>query len=168
MILCMKAADIGRIAEIHVFGQRKAYRGILTDEWLFGETTVAKRTEYFKKQLENPRRAAFVYYDGIIKGFFIAAPCPDEGKAHALELERIFVEPLMQGQGIGKKLLLYCEEMAARLGFPEICLWVLEKNHAARGFYEKMGYALDGSRQGSRQGLMGIPVMEVRYAKNLK
>ena len=57
----------------------------------------------------------------------------------------------------------FCEKEARRRDYGRICLWVLEDNAAARGFYEKMGYAPDGARQ----ILEGLGVWELRYSRNL-
>jgi len=161
----MTKADIPRVAEIHVFGQRKAYKGILTDTRLFVETSVAGRAEEFAARFDDAGREGYVWDEnGVIKGFLIVKPSPDEGKTHAMELERIFVEPLMQGEGIGAKLLDYCYETALRRGESEICLWVLEDNMPSRHFYEKHGYARDTAKD----RYMDTEVLHVRYVKDVK
>jgi len=43
MIRRAKVDDANRIAEIHVFGWRCAYRGIVSDEYLFGKASVGKQ-----------------------------------------------------------------------------------------------------------------------------
>jgi len=160
----MTDADISRVAEIHVFAQRKAYRGIFSDDWLFRETTVFSRAEEAGTWFEEEGVEGFVFEDAdIIKGFVVISPCPDKGKPHALELERIFVDPLMQGQGIGAKLLEFCEKNAYERDFSEVCLWTLEDNKEARDFYEKRGYAHDGERE----HFDDISVTQLRYTKTI-
>jgi len=149
----MQLSDVPRAAEIHVFGWRCAYRGIVPDEHLFNVMSVAKRSERFEAILRDQKGSgwstgeSYVYDDGIIKGILSIGPCRDEDKQSAFELGGIYIDPCLQGQGIGTALALYCEKAAVRRGYTEICLWTFEKNAAARAFYEKLGYIPDGATQ---------------------
>lgn len=147
MIRHATSNDITRIAEIHLFTRRLAYRGIAPDDYLFNKNGIKERLDFFTDNLHD----VFVYDDGIIKGFISVGSSPDADAADFFELGRIYVEPLFQGEGIGEKMIIFFEEEAHRRGFRKTCLWVLEKNTKARKFYEKMGYAPDGA---------------FRYAKN--
>ena len=151
MIRPMQFSDIPRVAEIHVFGWRCAYRGIVPDEHLFNVLSVAKRMERFEVSMKDKESAwnsnTFVYDDGIIKAFLTIGPCRDEDKLSAFELGGIYVDPCLQGKGIGTALVAHCEEIAVKRGYNEVCLWTFEKNAAARAFYEKVGYVHDGATQ---------------------
>ena len=68
----------------------------------------------------------FVYDDGVVKGFV---------KISGNEIEKLFVEPVLQGQGIGKKLLCYA---VRNCGAEQ--LWVLENNSRAAAFYQRNGF----------------------------
>ncbi|MCL2396530.1 MAG: GNAT family N-acetyltransferase [Defluviitaleaceae bacterium] len=156
----MTADDAGRVAEIHVFGQRFAYKGIVSDEHLFKQTTVHERTEYFRDTASTIE--GYVFDDGIIKGFLTLRLCGDEDKKGALELYRIFVDPLMHGGGIGRQLLNFFEQTAKQRDFSYVCLWMAEGNPAGT-FYEKMGYGLDGGREFSKE----LGATMVRYSKEM-
>ena len=151
MIRPMQISDIPRVAEIHVFGWRCAYRGIVSDEHLFNTLLVSKRMERWTERLEENLRnndyENYVFDDGIIKAFLGIGPCRDIDKPEAFELGGIYVDPCMQGQGIGTALVAYCENIAAERGYHEVCIWTFEKNAPARAFYEKQGYVLDGVTQ---------------------
>ena len=153
MIRPMQISDIPRVAEIHVFGWRCAYRGIVSDEHLFNTLLVSKRMERFEEHLRNIESdsyvfgESYVFDDGIIKAFLTIGPCRDEDKPEAFELGGIYVDPCMQGQGVGAALVAFCENIAAERNYSEICIWTFEKNAPARAFYEKHGYALDGVTQ---------------------
>ena len=159
----MELADTSRAAEIHVFGWRKAYRGIVSDEILFKRMSVAKSTERFADRVRDNAFESYVYDDGIVKGFMTIGPCHDKTMEDFFELWGIYIDPFMQGRGIGAQMVDFCETAARQRGYKKISLWVLEDNAAARGFYEKMGYAPDGARQ----FLDGLGVWEVRYFKGL-
>jgi len=165
----MQISDIPRVAEIHVFGWRCAYRGIVSDEHLFNVMSVAKRMERFESYICDKESVwsgsdNYVYDDGIIKAFLTVGPCRDEDKLSAFELGGVYVDPCLQGQGVGTALALYCEKIAIKHGYNEICLWTFEKNAAARAFYEKLGYTLDGATQiVEPYGAVGV-----RYHKNIQ
>ena len=159
----MQLSDVPRVAEIHVFGWRCAYRGIVSDEHLFNTLLVSKRMERFEESLRINDYENYVYDDGIIKAFLTVGPCRDEDRPEAFELWGIYVDPCMQGQGIGTALVAYGENIAARHGYNEICIWTFEKNAPARAFYEKHGYAPDGATQiVEPYGAGGV-----RYHKNI-
>ena len=151
MIRPMQLQDIPRVAEIHVFGWRCAYRGIISDQHLFNTMLETKRVERFTEQFlkkdtgDEVWNESYVYDDGMIKAFLTIGPCRDADKPNAFELGGIYVDPSMKGQGIGTALTHYCEKRAKEQGYKEICLWTFEKNTAARAFYEKLGYVLDGA-----------------------
>jgi len=105
----------------------------------------------------------YVYDDGIIKAFLTIGPCRDEDKPGAFELGGIYVDPCLQGKGIGTALALHCEEVATRRCYTEIVLWTFEKNKAARAFYERQGYKLDGAIQTYEH----YNAVGVRYHKNI-
>jgi len=155
----MTNADIPRIAEIHIFGQRQAYKNHVPDDILFGKMTVAKRIQYF----DSNAFEGYVYDTGIIKAFTTMGPCQDADKPHSFELLRIFVDPFMQGQGIGQKMADHFEQRAAMKGYTDLCIWALECNTSAAAFYEKLGYQKDGARKIS--GYFNVP--EIRFSRRL-
>ncbi len=70
---------------------------------------------------------------------FCNGNCRDEDKPNSFELWGIYVEPLKKRQGIGTKLVKFCEEEALKRGFTEVCLWVLEKILTPERFMKKWG-----------------------------
>ena len=165
MIRKMQESDIPRVAEIHVFGWRSAYRGIVPDEHLFCKMQVARSMERFTQMLTDPdtQKENYVYDDGIVKGLLTIGPTEDEDKPNAFELWGIYIEPFFKGQSIGTALTRYCEEVAIKLGYNEIILWTFEKNAPARAFYEKLGYVTDGKTQ-----MVGsYNAVGVRYTKQI-
>ena len=122
------AEDLGRIAEIEVFNYRLNFYPIFrADEFYFGEMTVAGRTEELRGA-----PGLWVWDDGTVKGFV---------QVTGREIRKLFVEPVLQGQGIGERLL----EHAVALGAKE--LWALEKNQRAIAFYRRHGFRLTEDRR---------------------
>ena len=130
MIRTAKYDDLNRIAEIEVFNYRlKFYPIFLDDEFYFGELQVPNVARRYADSLEDLR----VWDDGVVKGFILV----QDG-----EVKKLFVEPVLQGQGIGARLLEYAvEHLSAKT------LWALDKNTGAIRFYQRHGFRLTGDKQ---------------------
>jgi len=115
--------DLERIAEIEVFNYRLNFYPIFrSDEFYFGEFCVSARMEEHRKCLNQ----FYVYDDGVVKGFI---------QIDGQEVKKLFVEPALQGSGIGEALLEYAiSKSDVRF------LWALEKNIRAIAFYQRHGF----------------------------
>ena len=122
--------DLNRIAEIEVFNYRlKFYPIFQDDEYYFGELQVPNVARRYADSLEDIR----VWDDGVVKGFILVK----DG-----EIKKLFVEPVLQGHGIGAELLDYAvEHLGAKT------LWALEKNTGAIRFYQRHGFRLTGEKR---------------------
>ena len=78
------------------------------------------------------------------------------------ELYAFYTDPGWWSTGTGRALMERVLRDTARLNFPEIVLWVLERNARARRFYERAGFTADGAVN-MIDGLGGVP--EVRYRR---
>ena len=140
--------DCPRMAEIHVFGWRCAYRNFISPDFLFNKLTVKKREEKFLGFLSDKNNDDKTYVfeeDSIVKAFMTIGNCRDEDKNDAaFELEGIYVDPLFQRKKIGTRLVDFCREEAVRKNKREITLWVFAKNSDSINFYTKMGFDVDG------------------------
>lgn len=125
-----KREDLIRIAEIEIFNYRLNFYPIFqNDTFYFGELQVSRQTENYKNALDSLR----VYDDGVVKGFI---------QAKNREVKKLFTEPVLQGNGIGAKLLGYAiAEMDAKF------LWALKKNVRAISFYKRHGFRVTGEKK---------------------
>jgi len=154
--------DVTRIAEIHVMGWRFAYRHLIPEGFLFKTMNVPQRIAAFTKAIEEQREDIYVFEENqIVKGFMAIGPCTDADKPSSFELWGLYVDPFMIRNGIGSKLLNYCEHRASELGYKDIVLWVLEGNSIGINFYTKMGFTLEGGRK----LLDKFGIYEIRYQK---
>ena len=123
-------ADLARIAEIEVFNYRLNFYPIfLSDEFYFSEMTVPNLMEARADFIPD----ILVYDDGVVKGFLHFG---------GDEVRRLYVEPVLQGQGVGAALLEYAirEKNVTRL-------WALEKNTRAIAFYQRHGFRVTDERR---------------------
>lgn len=58
------------------------------------------------------------------------------------EVYWLAVKKKFQGQGIGRKLMIFIEQYAKKRGFRKVCLYTGKDMLKTRGFYEKIGYKL--------------------------
>ena len=116
--------DVSRISEIYVFNNRQTYYPIFQNTFFsFEELQVLSYAEIFKR---NELSKAFVYDDGIVKGFMVV---------NDHEIEKLYVDSFFVKKGIGSALLKY-----AVLCCSANYLWVLKKNKSAIEFYKRSGF----------------------------
>lgn len=77
------------------------------------------------------------------------------------EIISIYLLPEYMGKGYGRALMTAAINMLIEMGFENIFLWVLEENHNARGFYEKMGFKPSGRYLDDNIG--GKALREMQY-----
>ena len=112
--------DLPRIAEIVVFNYRINFYPIFkNDDFYFNELQVIHIIDSYKELINN----MWVYDDGAVKGFI---------HIDNQEIKKLYVEPALQGQSIGSKLLNY-----AISEYNVNYLWALEKNTRAISFYRR-------------------------------
>lgn len=161
MVRPIALSDIPRAAEVHVFAWRSTLRGVISDQFLFGNLLVINSISRFTDNFNNSIGETFVYDDGIIKGYMMLEPsAPDDD---FLFLRALYTDPLMQRGGVGAQMINFFEESAKQRGFLTAKLRVIEGNVAACAFYEKMGY----KRDGSRKYLEKMDAYDIGYIKTL-
>ncbi|MBR4446045.1 MAG: GNAT family N-acetyltransferase [Solobacterium sp.] len=122
--------DLARIAEIYVFNYRMNFWPVFqNDAYYFDELQVPSVMETMAQESGTH----YVYDDGTVKGFVTV---------NGTEIRHLFVEPVLQGRGIGAALLEFAMKQCRADH-----LWALEKNVRAIRFYERHGFAWDGTRK---------------------
>ena len=122
--------DLFRIAEIDIFNYRLNFYPIFKSDWFYFEyLTVPSLMEKYAVETGS----FYVYDDGVIKGFV---------KTSDNEIQKLFVEPVLQGNKIGDALVNFATEKLSADN-----LWALEKNTKAIKFYEKHGFELTGEKK---------------------
>ena len=142
-----KKEDLVRIAEIEVFNYRLNFYPIFQDDqFYFDELQVPKGMEQYAAETDH----IWVYDDGVVKGFVLV---------DHREIRKLFVEPALQGRGIGADLLKYAvTELGAEF------LWALEKNVRAIAFYERHGFRVTGEKKPEEDTAEYLVRLERRYS----
>jgi len=126
-------SDASRLAEIEVFNYRLNFYPIFqSDFFYFKELTVEKLMQKYLEDADLLSRT-YVYDDGVVKGLV---------RIHESEVQKLYIEPVLQGNGIGAKLLQFAVE-------EKHCdhLWALNKNTRAIAFYMRHGFILTEEKQ---------------------
>ena len=122
--------DLNRIAEIEVFNYRLNFYPIFKDDtYYFSELQVSSLASKYRDLINE----LYVYDDGVIKAFIMI---------NNSEVKKLFVEPVLQGKGLGSKLLRYALDKC-NVKY----LWALEKNTRAINFYLNNGFKLSEDKK---------------------
>lgn len=157
MIRQATTQDASRIAEIHVSSWRATYLGMVSDDYL-AALDVKEREEVWKELCSGESAPVYVACEAEqIAGFCHISASRDPGAEGAAEITCIYVDPRSLRKGHGRQLISAALSFASIQDFGEVTLWVLSENHAARQFYQAMGFHPDGATKNWGR------LIEVRY-----
>jgi ribosomal protein S18 acetylase RimI-like enzyme len=156
-----RVEDAAAVGHIHVESWHVAYRGIMPDD-VIARTDLAYRTKLWAERIADAMWPVFlIEAQGEPVAFCQMVPSkdPDDDPTRVGHITSLHVLPRLRGHGYGRRLMAHVLSEFARRGFAAVTLWVLVENRAARTFYEKYGFTLDG---GTRY-YPRTSVPEVRY-----
>ncbi len=138
--------DIPTIAALHVEGWKGAYGGVVDQAYLDG-LTVEKRIADWTAWMDADESIVFIAEEeGRPAGFTVIGrtKTPPPGSSpirpsHSGEIYALYLHPDFWRKGIGTALIKHAARELKERKHSTICLWVLDANTRARGFYEKMG-----------------------------
>ncbi len=161
-------ADLDRVAEIRTQGWQRGYRGILPDEHLDeldASYEAARWHEFIEHFDELGQHLEVAEHDGHIVGYVLIGPFRGvDAEPGFGEVVALYVDPEWWASGAADALLSRAAEL---LG--ERChragLWTFEANTRARRFYERHGWAFDGTREATYGG---VDAPHIRYVIDLR
>lgn len=138
------ADDAGAIAALRVDSWRTTYRGVMPDPYLDGMKTEESAAMWSQVLLADvPSISVFVAMAGDeLVGFssgMLLMPPKFELDA---ELTAIYLKPIAQRGGVGRRLLALVAETMQQRGAEGLLVWVIADNKPARSFYEELGAEL--------------------------
>ena len=153
--------DLRAVGALHFHSRAAAYADILSPDALaYGSPEVLGEWWAERWKWERDTHRLTVAVDGdTLAGFTYLGPSEQDGVA---ELYAIHADPAYVGTGVGRALMLDALPALAGLGDRAV-LWVLAANERARRFYERGGWALEGTTRTEPIG--GEPVDQVRYGR---
>ena len=145
-------ADTSYLDFLADFGRRsfiEAYRVTLSQQDLDDYTAQAFARNRLAVELKDPAVSCFVCLDqgrnpcGYAKAVRSSLRKGIDG-SNPVELQRLYIDARVRGQGVGSRLLSKIESMARDRGHDVIWLKVWDGNQSAIGLYRKTGYMIVG------------------------
>lgn len=168
--------DGAAVAAVQRRAWRTGYRGILRADAFLDDLDFSYLGAYWTGRAAvapTPRHRLLVAGPpGEVHGMVDVGPSRDadapaggDGLATVGEVRSLYVDPSVQGAGLGSVLFAAAHEVLRRQDVGEATLWVFAGNARARAFYEAAGWALDGGTLVTTLG--DEDVDEVRYRRAL-
>ncbi|MBL8522573.1 MAG: GNAT family N-acetyltransferase, partial [Betaproteobacteria bacterium] len=126
------------IAAIHAASWKVAYRGLYADRYLDHEVAGERRRHWRKRVpelLAGDGEIFLAQIDGRAVGFICIELGTD--REWGAYVDNLHVLPAWRGANVGGALLERGAAWARARGQKQLWLWVFERNHAARRFYDR-------------------------------
>lgn len=153
--------DATAIATTHVEGWQKAYRGLMSQNYL-DSLNISERQQLWQKRLDAPQsdQKTFVIENkNEVLGFSSFGRSRDSSDLG--EIYAIYIAPHWWRHGLGHQLLTASVAALKEEGYQEAILWVLSKNERAIRFYQQAGWHSDEVSR--HQEILDFQIQEVRY-----
>jgi len=147
--------DAEGIARVHIQAWRETYTALVEPGEL-DELSVERRAERWRSHLQGQAEAWVAVAGGEIVGFS-RATTHDESAVRPRELESIYLLADYHGCGVGQALL------DAAIGDAPAFLFVARGNPRATRFYERNGFAFDGTSE--EYPLVRTPIISLRMVR---
>lgn len=157
------AEDAGLISHIHATCWRKAYRGLIADDyldWLPGSYWVPSVQAWLSS---GQLYGLLILEDGKPVGSCLYGRGRDEAYADWGEIVSLYMLPEASRRGLGGQLLREVLRLLREDGHERVYLWAIEGNTAADAFYRKHGFLPTDERVPYQIG--GQDVVDVRYIR---
>lgn len=137
----LQVADADAVARLHANSWRRAYRGMLTDAYLDGDLEAERRAVWAERLARADIGHGWIAEaDGDPVGFVYVRH--ERDAPWGVHIDNLHVVVAHQGLGVGRRLLHTVGQWGSAHAAGEgVHLWVIAANHAARGFYARVGGA---------------------------
>ena len=162
-------SDARGIAEVHVRSWQAAYRGLMPQDVL-DALSIDDRADRWRSIIADPHPLTIgtlvAESDERIIGWVSFGAGRDEGTDAEGEVYGIYSDPGFWSRGVGHALIVAAEAALIAAGNRTGFLWVLDGNERADGFYERHGWAADGSTKLDERP--GMTLRENRRVRRLR
>lgn len=166
--------DARAIAVVQVETWRSAYAGLMPEALLRRmdvDRNAERRAESWAERHRDARVVDLVAErDGEVVGWASVGPTDQDDLPGHGQLFAIYALARTWSSGVGHALMEAAEGCLRDAGFDRACLYVLDGNDRAAGFYERHGWREDGHTWvDERFGYGGVPVplLERRRIRDL-
>ena len=159
--------EANEYAALHIACWQSAYRGIISEGYMQNMLEdIEKRVERCRQDLTTPGEWEFycAELDGKMIGRLVLCKSRDDDTRDVGEVAAIYLLEEYWDKGYGRMMMDYALNRLEVMGFHEVVVWVLEANHRARRFYEKMGFNHDGT---AKEIVIDKPLVEIRYMREM-
>jgi ribosomal protein S18 acetylase RimI-like enzyme len=154
VILPAGPADAADLGALHVATWRQTYPGLLPQAYL-AAMRPEQHARRFHAQLARARPGEVVLAAegaGGLVGYCAGSRLTAGDRLADAEVFTLYLLKSAQGAGLGRRLLAAASRALAADGAKSLVVWVLTRNTAARGFYERLGGKAIGQRPVSGWG----------------
>jgi ribosomal protein S18 acetylase RimI-like enzyme len=146
-IIKATADYIDALTQLHIDGLKQSYAHIATQDY-FDTLTHESYAKKWQKWIDDPESLTALALNehdvpvGLMVYGRLRTPPPGSSSIRPLygrEIYGLYVNAEHQQQGIGRALLSHAASHFITEKQKSMCLWVMEKNRAACGFYDAMG-----------------------------
>lgn len=152
--------DAESLANIIVESWRTAYSSIIPENEITKFLDKQRRQQQFERFIQDEETILIGIYEGIPCGLVFANKDNDEQLEECGSIYSIYLLEEYWGKGLAANLMDKVISILKDEGCRRVLLWVYEENTRAIGFYEKYGFAFDGTKKHSR--FSNKPI-ELRY-----
>jgi GNAT superfamily N-acetyltransferase len=140
-----RPGDEARVADVHVRAWKRAYRGLLPEDYLAGLTPEQRIPGYRFGDASGDPQTLLALDGEELLGFSTFGASRDADALGAGELYALYVDPERWRSGAGRTLVEATRERLLGRGHDEAILWVLDGNEPAERFYAADGWRRDGA-----------------------
>lgn len=150
-IVKAQESDAPAIANLLVRSWRAAYKGIMPDEFL-DTISIPQWVSGTKNHLKNGSDTWLLKQSAETIGVIELCAFRDliDEFSHCGEIRLIYLTPEKYGMNLGGQLLEFALTQFTERGIHTVCVWTLEKNKRAIGFYQKHGFVFSGQTKISK------------------
>lgn len=149
--------DLYAAARVYEQAWRHSYAGMLPENWL-----AKLRPERWTPMLAAAPGHTLVLLEADRPvGACTFSFSRDQGREGFGEIVSLYLLPHVQGGGEGRRLLEAALQSLHSEGCDGACLWVLEDNKKAIGFYRHMGFETSGRRMKESYGTFSASLVEM-------
>lgn len=153
-------SDLKEVARVQIMSNKSTYKGIMPDSYLSALDVDVKHQEWinrFENSIGNESLYVIETNSRQIVGFYLLSERPTNDIADR-ELLSVYILSENQGQGIGRQIFRAIKDKYESDHVKSMMLWTL-KDNPSRGFYERMG----GELSGTRTIVRGSELQQVAY-----